>query len=367
MWITGGFFGEIALTSSQGARRAASVLSKTVATLQQLSREDLEEVALDEPSLLHIIRQTAMKRRRELGEEVRAVKDIAFGAFTSNVVAKRLLVKLKTKVGSSRARHQEANQPSAAKGLLTKALVAKRVGTPLAESKVTRRHSLDAPSKEKRGMFGMKRFGTCGRCFARTAAVGPNSQSQKQRVDHVSMTTGLSSSESNPPESQRSIDWNKRLSTNPAMAFALKVAADDACSDPDPDIHLAPKRVGCQSDVGPLAASPVEMPSRKCGANQGAQVSISAAGKLRRCCPTEGAETTVESIPSETHASMTEMVEEMRAMSTAVQAVAAAQNRLEQQMESKMNEMADKTSTLFRAISAIRVASVTSGKLKGGL
>ena len=86
----GSFFGEVALTKNAGTQRAATCISSTVLMLDKLTRSSLEHVAASFPNLLASIRRIAMARRRELGEEIRALGDQAGSALIMMKFANRL-------------------------------------------------------------------------------------------------------------------------------------------------------------------------------------------------------------------------------------------------------------------------------------
>ena len=88
--VTGGFFGEVALTSAAGCRRAATVISTTLLMCLKLHRHILDEVAVDFPRLMMNLRQTAINRRRQLGEEVRLVSDTTVRAVLTHSFTSRL-------------------------------------------------------------------------------------------------------------------------------------------------------------------------------------------------------------------------------------------------------------------------------------
>ena len=68
----GSFFGEIAITSEEGAVRGCSVVSATVLKLQRLTRTALEDVARLFPQIFEYIRAIALERQGRLGEIHRA-------------------------------------------------------------------------------------------------------------------------------------------------------------------------------------------------------------------------------------------------------------------------------------------------------
>ena len=107
---SGSFFGEIALVSSdRNLRRGASVIAATVLSLLRLGRSSLEEVAKNEPGLMMHVRQVAIARRREMGETVRAVGDIAIkSALVTNMaqaLAGRRLIRQATATRVLRTRN----------------------------------------------------------------------------------------------------------------------------------------------------------------------------------------------------------------------------------------------------------------------
>ena len=74
------FFGEIAVTSPLGSIRTSSIISITVVNLQRLTRKALEEVGNIFPNLLLSIRQVAIERRKEIGEDNRIANTVAVSA-----------------------------------------------------------------------------------------------------------------------------------------------------------------------------------------------------------------------------------------------------------------------------------------------
>lgn len=87
----GSFFGEVALTQQAGVQRAATCMSATVLMLDKLTRSSLEHVASSFPQLLATIRRVAIARRRDLGEEIRAVSKTA----SSSILVQKFANKLK--------------------------------------------------------------------------------------------------------------------------------------------------------------------------------------------------------------------------------------------------------------------------------
>ena len=91
---SGAFFGEVALvTASKEVRRTCSIVASTVLSLLRLSRAGLNEVANNEPGVLMHIRQVAINRRREIGEDVRALSKVAITANLVHGFARKLSVK----------------------------------------------------------------------------------------------------------------------------------------------------------------------------------------------------------------------------------------------------------------------------------
>ena len=57
----GAFFGEMALLSSDGARRTATILSSTLLMCEELSRRSIEKVGSDFPELLMHLSEIAVR------------------------------------------------------------------------------------------------------------------------------------------------------------------------------------------------------------------------------------------------------------------------------------------------------------------
>ena len=192
----GNFFGEVALTSARGARRTASVLSRTVATLQQLSRQDLEEVALDEPGVLVLIRQTAIKRRRELGEDIRALKDTAFSVLIRNRSSANLVDSFRKRNAAMRAAKKVHPEASGHHALRRRSSLKAAVGASMLSTKLSkssRRKRLAAMlARVSSRVRGISRLGGRSNKQQADPCTALSGFAQRARVGHdVDVTSGL--------------------------------------------------------------------------------------------------------------------------------------------------------------------------------
>ena len=103
---------EVALvSSSKNVRRGASVVAATVLSLLRLTRSALHEVAENEPGLLMHIRQVAIERRREIGEDIRSFAGVAL----KGAIVEKFAGKLTRHLGSNKLeRALRRQQPGAA-------------------------------------------------------------------------------------------------------------------------------------------------------------------------------------------------------------------------------------------------------------
>ena len=130
----GSFFGEVALTQQSGVMRAATCMSSTVLMLDKLTRSSLEHVASSFPQLLATIRRVAIERRRDLGEEIRAVSGTAASSILVQKFVRRLKVArqrslVQTSAGEERPPGLGALfKASAGEGRLSVAKAARRAG-----------------------------------------------------------------------------------------------------------------------------------------------------------------------------------------------------------------------------------------------
>ena len=96
----GGFFGEMALTSAGGCRRAATVISSTLLICLKLHRDVLDDVAADFPRLMMNLRQIANSRRRCLGEDIGEVSKMSIQASIGRSFAAKLLGRVASQTSS---------------------------------------------------------------------------------------------------------------------------------------------------------------------------------------------------------------------------------------------------------------------------